>query len=202
GEPVLAPVGQRGLELQIARVAFHLVAIARALQRGDEAEDGAVADERRADVRRVQRDGLDEALDGAVDDLVADEVDLFQLRLERLVLDAAGELDAPRLAERILGDGRGVVVAADLALLGHDVGEHLLSVDGMDFLAYAGERTDVREVDEVRAAVHAVGLVEVEDLAGDLVSERADARGAAALEGQADVVLAEDVAEVGADTAG
>src|ERR1051325_4843277 len=82
GEPVLAPVGQRRLELQIAGVAFDLVTIARAAQRRDEAEDRAVADERGADVRRVERDRLDELLDGAVDDGVADEVDLLQLGLE------------------------------------------------------------------------------------------------------------------------
>src|SRR5437763_1202836 len=75
GEEVLAPVRQRALEVEIAAVALDFVAIARAAQRRDEAEDRAVADERRPHVRGVQRDGLNGPVDGAVDDLVADEVD-------------------------------------------------------------------------------------------------------------------------------
>ena len=49
--------------------------------------------------------------------------------LERLALHAAGDLDAPRLAERILHDAGDVVEALDVALLLDDVGEDLLAVD-------------------------------------------------------------------------
>src|SRR5438132_13973221 len=102
GEEVLAPIGERGLELQIAAVALDLVAIARSLDRRDESEDRAVADECRTAVPHVERDRLDELSDAAIDDSVADEEDPLQLGLERLMLHAAGELDAPGLAERIL----------------------------------------------------------------------------------------------------
>src|SRR5439155_13969550 len=63
-----------------------------------------------------------------------------------------------------------------------------------------GRRGHVRQVRDVDAPVQAMLLIEVEDFAGDLIAERSDAGRTLPLEREADVVLAEDVAEIGGDT--
>src|SRR5439155_3986295 len=106
-----------------------------------------------------------------------------------------GELDALVGVERILHDAGDVVEAGDLAILNDDFFARV-RVD-LD----AGRGRDVRQVAEVGAPAHAVRLIQIEDLALDLIADGADAGAALAGDGEADAVLAEDVGELRGDAA-
>src|SRR5688572_19069986 len=101
-EEIPAPVGERGGELEIARQRLHFVAVARAVDRRDEAVDRAVADERTRGLAEVHYERARKALDRALDDLTPEDVPGLDLLLERVTLNAGRTFDAPRGAERIL----------------------------------------------------------------------------------------------------
>src|SRR5581483_12106034 len=77
-----------------------------------------------------------------------------------------------------------------------------LSVEVDDGLPLRGVDADIRKMDDIRPPVEAVRLIQVVGLAADLIAEAAAAAAvAAALDGDADIMTAEDVGELGSDTA-
>src|SRR5205807_2871904 len=118
------------------------------------------------------------------------------LGLVGLPLRAGGELDALVGVERILHDAGEVVVAGDLALLDDAVSRDHRAVDVRGARRHARGRADVRQVAVVGAPAHAVRLIQVEDLALELIADGADAGAALTGDGEADAVLAEDVGEL------
>src|SRR5207248_120064 len=155
--------------------------------------DRAVADECGRSAKQIDREIVSQTLRGVVDDRVADQRDGFQYRLLTLTLEAAGEFDASRLAEWILHNAGKVIEAEDVALLLDDVGRHELSIDVDQRASDASRRKDVREMCVVDAPIQPVLLVEIEDFAGNLIRECADAGRSLALECEAYVVLAQHI---------
>ncbi len=117
------------------------------------------------------------------------------------MLEAGAGFDTPGLTERILHHAGDIVVALNIALLLHHVGQDGLAIDQDVRLCSGGECADIRQMCRIDAPVQPVPLVEVEDLPRQLIADRTDTRSAATLEGDSDVVVAEDVGVVGADTA-
>src|SRR5687768_170892 len=101
-EEVLAPVSERGGELQIAAERLDLIPVTRAVDRRDEAVDRTVADDRRGCFRQIHPEVAREALGGALDDRVPDDVPGLQLALVCEALHAGRTFDATGGAERIL----------------------------------------------------------------------------------------------------
>src|SRR5882757_1997268 len=114
-------------------------------------------------------------LGGIGDELVAHENGRFGLQLLCLTLEACRELDAARLAERILDDGGNVVETLNEPLLLDDVGQSWRAVDRDNALPSAGERAYVRQVRGIDSPVHTMPLIEVEDLSRQLISDRSHA---------------------------
>src|SRR5688572_22215702 len=101
-EEVLAPVRQSGSELQIAAQRFHFVAIARSIDRGDEAVDRAVPDEGRRGLGQIHLEVAREPLFGALHDRVPDDVPGLELTLVCETLQAGCAFDPASGAEGIL----------------------------------------------------------------------------------------------------
>src|SRR5205085_2281553 len=86
-------------------------------------------------------------------------------------------------------------IAGDLAI---DVGNDRLATVVDELLSVSDGLIDVRNVRDVGTPIEAMLLIEIEDFAADLIADAQSAvAAAAAFDGESDVVLSEDVGEVG-----